>query len=79
MAVEVVARGDGPGVRRAIETRLQERGIPVREIRLLASRSQLRHPMPLRADLREQGFGPTIMENTPTHQQRLLAGQLEAF
>ncbi len=79
VAVEVVARGGAPGVRRTIETSLQERGIPVRELRLLADRSQLQHPMPLRGDLREQGFRPTVMENKPAHEESILADQPEAL
>jgi acyl-CoA synthetase (AMP-forming)/AMP-acid ligase II len=56
-AVEVVARETGPSVRRTIETRLEERGVPVRELRVVRDRSELRHPMPLRCDPKETSFG----------------------
>jgi hypothetical protein len=58
VAVEAVApRGAGPRVRRAIETRLEERGVPLRELSLVAHRSELRRPVPLRCDLKESTFG----------------------
>jgi hypothetical protein len=67
VVVEVVTRGDAPGIRRKIEANLLERGVPVRELRLLEDRRQLQHPMPLRGDLREQAFGLPVMENRPTN------------
>jgi phenylacetate-CoA ligase len=58
VAVEVVARRSAePRVRRAIETRLEERGIPVRELNLVEHRGELRRPVPLRCDLKETAFG----------------------
>lgn len=57
VAVEVVARGTGPKVRHTIEARLEERGVPVRELRLVEHRRELRRPVPLRCDLRETSFG----------------------
>jgi phenylacetate-CoA ligase len=59
VAVEVVAPKVTPGVRRKIETRLEERGVPVQELLLIEDRSQLRHPIPLRCDLRETSFSPS--------------------
>jgi phenylacetate-CoA ligase len=56
VAVEVVARGDGPAARRAIGLSLEERGVPVRELRVVADRAKLRQPLPLRGDLREVSF-----------------------
>jgi phenylacetate-coenzyme A ligase PaaK-like adenylate-forming protein len=56
VAVEVVARGTGSSIRRTIETRLQERGVPVRELRLVRHPSELRRSMPLRCDLKETSF-----------------------
>lgn len=57
VAVEVVTRqGDLPGVRRAIERSLEARAVPVRELRLLTDRRDLRHALPLRCDLREATF-----------------------
>jgi phenylacetate-coenzyme A ligase PaaK-like adenylate-forming protein len=61
VAVEVVTRhGDEPSTRRAIERSLGERGVPLRELRLLPDRAGLRRPLPLRGDLREAAFGPSI-------------------
>jgi len=58
VAVEVVARRSAePRVRRSIETRLEERGIPVRELNLVEHRGELRHALPLRCDLKESAFG----------------------
>jgi phenylacetate-CoA ligase len=56
VAVEVVTRENTPGIHRRIETSLEERGVPVRELRLVEDRRQLRQPMPLRGDLSEQAF-----------------------
>ena len=44
-------------VRRTIETRLEERGVPVRELNLVEHRGELRRPLPLRCDLKESAFG----------------------
>jgi hypothetical protein len=40
-------------VRRAIAEALEERGVPLRALRLVEDRSQLRQPLPLRCDLRD--------------------------
>lgn len=53
VAVEVVARSQDAATREAIGTALEERGVPLRELRVVADRSELRHPLPLRCDLRE--------------------------
>ncbi|HET6662100.1 MAG TPA: hypothetical protein VFH16_19505 [Rubrobacter sp.] len=58
VGVEVVVRRSAePRVRRAIETRLEERSIPVRELNLVEHRGELRRPLPLRCDLKESAFG----------------------
>jgi len=58
VAVEVVARRTAePRVRRAIETRLEERGVPVRELNVVEHRGELQRPVPLRCDLKETAFG----------------------
>lgn len=44
-------------VRRTIETRLEERGVPVRALNLVEHRGELRRPVPLRCDLKETAFG----------------------
>jgi phenylacetate-CoA ligase len=59
MALEVVAQ-DTPAVRRAIERSLQARGVPIEELYLVEHQSQLRHPLPLRGDLRELSFGQPV-------------------
>jgi phenylacetate-CoA ligase len=57
VAVEAVARRSAePRVRRAIETRLEERGVPVRERNLVGHRGELQRPVPLRCDLKETAF-----------------------
>jgi hypothetical protein len=57
VAVEVVVRKSaGPRVRRAIETRLEEQGVPVRELNLVEHRGELQRPVPLRCDLKESAF-----------------------
>ena len=58
VAVEVVTRKSaGPRVRRAIETRLEEQGVPLRELNLVEHRGELQRPVPLRCDLKESAFG----------------------
>jgi phenylacetate-CoA ligase len=58
VAVEVVVRKSAePRVRLAIETRLEERGVPVGELNLVEHRSELQRPVPLRCDLKEIAFG----------------------
>jgi phenylacetate-coenzyme A ligase PaaK-like adenylate-forming protein len=63
VAVEVVTRADTSDVRRKIANSLEQRGVPVEDLRLLADRRQLQHRMPLRGDLREEVFSPPL----PTH------------
>jgi len=60
VAVEVVAQ-DTPTVRRAIKQSLQARGVPLEELHLVEHQSQLRHPLPLRGDLRETSFGQPVL------------------
>src|SRR5215217_21741 len=66
VGVEVLARRTGPSVRRAIETRLEGRGVPVRGLRLVEHRSELQHPVPLRCDLREVSFNTSTGVVVPT-------------
>lgn len=56
VAVEVVTRNSSSALRGHVRDRLEERGVPVREIRLLEHESRLLHPIPLRCDLREASF-----------------------
>lgn len=53
VAVEVLVRNATADVRRRIDDALQGRRIPVRELRLVEDRRDLRQPIPLRCDLRE--------------------------
>ncbi|HEX2048081.1 MAG TPA: AMP-binding protein [Acidimicrobiales bacterium] len=61
VAVEVVApHGGDDTVRREVGSRLEQSGVPVRQLRLVEDPSELHHPVPLRCDLREGAFrGPT--------------------
>jgi hypothetical protein len=77
VAVEVVVRDDSPHARRRIETSLEEQGVPVRELHLLEDRRQLRHPMLLRGDLREQAFSPPVLDRTATNKAIVLQWQPE--
>jgi len=66
VGVEVAVGRDTPGLRGAVERSLADHGVPVRELRLVDDRSQLRHPLPLRCDRREASFrpiGPIIADN----------------
>jgi hypothetical protein len=51
-----VRKSTEPRVRRAIETRLEEQGVPVRELNLVEHRGELQRPLPLRCDLKESAF-----------------------
>jgi phenylacetate-coenzyme A ligase PaaK-like adenylate-forming protein len=59
VAIEVVVRQGSPQAHASIGRRLQEHGVPVRELRLVGGRDELRHPLPLRGDLRELAFDGT--------------------
>jgi hypothetical protein len=56
VAVEVLARSDHPSVRKTLWSRLMDRGVPVRELRVVTNREALCQPVPLRADLHETSF-----------------------
>jgi hypothetical protein len=80
VAVDVVARQDRPAARRSIAQSLEERGVPLRALRLVAHPSELQHPLPLRCDLRETGFsgpvgvvGPANDVSAETRQPTLAA------
>jgi hypothetical protein len=59
--VEVVVRSTEPRVRRTIETRLEEGGVPVQELHLVEHRGALQRPLPLRCDLKEASFGGLVI------------------
>jgi len=59
VAVELVAQ-DTPNVRRAIEQSLEAHGVTIKELRLVGHQSELRHPFPLRGDLRELSFSQPV-------------------
>jgi hypothetical protein len=63
VAVEVVARADTAATRRAIERALEAHGVPVRDLRLVADRRQLRRQLPWRCDLREATFETITSES----------------
>ena len=58
VAVEAAVRRDDPAVRRTLGARLEERGVPLRQLLLTEDPSRLRRPLPLRCDLKEVSFGP---------------------
>lgn len=53
VAVEVVAGATGAAVRARIGDALEARGVPLRELHVVGARDELRHPLPLRCDLKE--------------------------
>jgi len=53
VAVEVVARSAGARTRSAVGDALEAAGIPLRELHVVEDPSDLRHPLPLRCDLKE--------------------------
>ena len=53
VAVEVVGRSAGAGARVAIGAALEARGVPLRELHVVADRSELTRPFPMRCDLKE--------------------------
>jgi phenylacetate-coenzyme A ligase PaaK-like adenylate-forming protein len=65
VAVEVVARKSDPDFRSVIGERLEERGIPLRELRVVDHPGGLRHPMPLRCDLKEALFEERGTQHLP--------------
>jgi phenylacetate-coenzyme A ligase PaaK-like adenylate-forming protein len=64
VSVEVVVSDDSRAARQRIETSLEDQGVPVEELHLLGDRRQLRHPIPLRGDLREQVFSLQVPDCT---------------
>jgi phenylacetate-CoA ligase len=56
VAVEVVVLQETRSVRCRLEDELEMRGVPVRALHLVPDRRELRHPLPLRGDLRELSF-----------------------
>lgn len=60
--VEVVTRHDTSSVWHKVKTSLEEHGVSVCQLRLLAHQCQLQHPMPLRGDLKEQTFSRSMQD-----------------
>ena len=60
VGVEVVARADTAQTRRSIERRLADASVPLQFLSLVEDRRDLRHPLPLRGDLREPTFATPI-------------------
>jgi hypothetical protein len=69
VTVEVLARSDHHRVRRALWNRLTDRGVPVRDIRVVTDPERLCDPVPLRADLHETSFADQSrhLEAVTTH------------
>jgi len=57
----VVTRSQSCEVRHKVEASLEARGVPLKELRLLEDRAQLRSSIPLRGDLRETSFSTYAM------------------
>jgi phenylacetate-coenzyme A ligase PaaK-like adenylate-forming protein len=78
VAVEVVVRRDTAETRGQIEQSLEKHSVPLQELYLLEDRSGLRHPFPLRGDLREASFHPpqkiTIQSVVSTPQEEGISG-----
>jgi hypothetical protein len=62
VAVEAVARACTAGTRAAIAAALETQGVPLQDLRVVTDRSDLARPLPLRGDLREQGFAPGLAQ-----------------
>jgi phenylacetate-coenzyme A ligase PaaK-like adenylate-forming protein len=60
VAVEVVASAGTEATRRQIEAQLEAYGVPARRVHLVPDPAHLKHPRPLRCDLREQLFVPWL-------------------
>jgi phenylacetate-CoA ligase len=60
VGVEVVSRSQDAAARRQIEAALSERGVPLQRLDLLADRSELQRPLPLRCDLKETSFAKPL-------------------
>ena len=58
VAVEVLVRETDPISRNKIWQSLEEQKVPVLELNLVEAANQLRNPLPLRCDLRENSFEP---------------------
>jgi len=75
VAVEVVAQ-DTPNVRSAIAQSLEAGGVPLEELHLVEHQSQLRHPIPLRGDLRELSFSQPVGGHSTVPVRELASRQL---
>ncbi len=69
VALDVMVRSATDDTRRHVETSLEQHGVPVTALRLVTESGKLRHPFPLRCDLRELGFqrsgGACVAEARP--------------
>lgn len=59
VAVEVLVRHATSEVHREIEQKLIEQNVPLQQLFLVENREDLRQPLPLRGDLKENGFQTT--------------------
>jgi hypothetical protein len=65
VAVEVRVRHADAAVRAQVTARLEESGVPVQELSLVEDPRELRRPLPLRCDLKEAAFVPSMGGDTP--------------
>jgi acyl-CoA synthetase (AMP-forming)/AMP-acid ligase II len=78
VAVEVVARNTGPATRDRIARSLEEHGVPLHGLRVMAHASELQHPVPLRCDLRETSFSGAVDAWPADHLSSLAPAALAA-
>ena len=65
VVVEILVRETNDVLHRRIGESLEERSVPVQELRLVKDPSQLQHPLPLRCDLREALFDSRSLFERP--------------
>jgi phenylacetate-CoA ligase len=66
IAVEVLVRDEDPAIGNKIRQSLEEHAGSVRELHLVQDADQLRHPLPLRCDLREASFDSRSIFERPS-------------
>jgi phenylacetate-CoA ligase len=75
VAVEAVTRGEYTVAERKITSALAQLGVPVRQLHLRSTKSQLSHPYPWRGDLRETSFSTPVEIGMPAQREALLGAR----
>src|SRR5699024_11089594 len=73
VADEVVVRVERRSTYRKVEESLIAHGVPLQSLHLVYSPQRLRHPFPLRCDLRELDFAPPKARRSHSHEALLRA------